>query len=71
MLQTVVGANGQSTTTLYRNIRANREDRVAKFEWASNGGLGRLLMGKVLNVFGCTQGPTLTYILHPDHAGNG
>ncbi|KIY72916.1 hypothetical protein CYLTODRAFT_284211 [Cylindrobasidium torrendii FP15055 ss-10] len=44
--KTVVAANGQSTTTLYRTIRANKEDRVAKFEWAANGGLGRLIMGK-------------------------
>ncbi|THV03279.1 hypothetical protein K435DRAFT_292110 [Dendrothele bispora CBS 962.96] len=44
--QTVVSANGTSTTTLWRTIRANKEDRVAKLEWASNGGLGRVVLGK-------------------------
>jgi hypothetical protein len=43
---TVVGNSGQSTTTLWRAVRANREDRVAKLEWASNGGLGRAVIGK-------------------------
>ncbi|KAH7887913.1 hypothetical protein F5I97DRAFT_1926321 [Phlebopus sp. FC_14] len=43
---TVVSANGQSTTTLWRAVRANKEDRVAKLEWASNGGLGRAVIGK-------------------------
>ena len=45
--QTVVSSSGQSTTTLWRAVRANREDRVAKLEWASNGGLGRAVIGKV------------------------
>ena len=45
--QTVVSSNGQSTTTLWRAANANREDRVAKLEWASNGGLGRAVIGKV------------------------
>ncbi|KAJ4472301.1 hypothetical protein J3R30DRAFT_1064065 [Lentinula aciculospora] len=44
--QTTVAANGTSVTTLYRTIRANKEDRVAKLEWASNGGLGRVVIGK-------------------------
>ncbi|KAG8218380.1 hypothetical protein J3R82DRAFT_4000 [Butyriboletus roseoflavus] len=44
--QTVVSGSGQSTTTLWRAVRANREDRVAKLEWASNGGLGRAVIGK-------------------------
>ncbi|KAJ3723178.1 hypothetical protein EV361DRAFT_388462 [Lentinula raphanica] len=44
--QTTVSANGTSVTTLYRTIRANKEDRVAKLEWASNGGLGRVVIGK-------------------------
>ncbi|KAJ8086420.1 hypothetical protein PM082_005243 [Marasmius tenuissimus] len=44
--QTVVNANGTSVTTLTRAIRANKEDRVAKLEWASNGSLGRIIMGK-------------------------
>lgn len=46
-LKTVVNNNGQSTTTLWRAVRANREDRVAKLEWAANGGLGRAVIGKV------------------------
>ncbi|TFY69434.1 hypothetical protein EVG20_g3150 [Dentipellis fragilis] len=37
---------GQSVTTLWRAIRANKEDRVAKLEWAPNGGLGRAIIGK-------------------------
>jgi hypothetical protein len=44
--QTNVASNGQSTTTLWRTIRSNKEDRVAKLEWASNGGLGRVVIGK-------------------------
>ncbi|OBZ76199.1 hypothetical protein A0H81_03580 [Grifola frondosa] len=39
--QTDTNNQGQSVTTLWRAIRANKEDRVAKLEWASNGGLGR------------------------------
>ncbi|KAF8326947.1 hypothetical protein F5887DRAFT_1192486, partial [Amanita rubescens] len=45
-LSTVVSSNGQSTTTLWRTANANREDRVARLEWASNGGLGRAVIGK-------------------------
>ncbi|KAF7331938.1 hypothetical protein MKEN_00074100 [Mycena kentingensis (nom. inval.)] len=44
--QTVVSATGQSVTTLYRALRPNKEDRVAKLEWAANGGLGRVIIGK-------------------------
>ncbi|KAI0786370.1 hypothetical protein C8Q75DRAFT_721210 [Abortiporus biennis] len=44
--QTDVNAHGQQVTTLWRAIRANKEDRVAKLEWASNGGLGRAVIGK-------------------------
>ncbi|KAG6832967.1 hypothetical protein H0H92_004851 [Tricholoma furcatifolium] len=44
--QTTVSASGQSVTTLWRMIRPNKEDRVAKLEWSSNGGLGRVIMGK-------------------------
>ena len=47
IFQTTVGANGKSVTTLLRTIRPNKEDRVAKFEWAANGGLGRVVIGKV------------------------
>ncbi|KIP12833.1 hypothetical protein PHLGIDRAFT_32708 [Phlebiopsis gigantea 11061_1 CR5-6] len=39
-------AHGQSVTTLWKAIRANKEDRVAKLEWAPNGGLGRAVIGK-------------------------
>jgi hypothetical protein len=45
--QTNVSPNGTSVTTLWRTIRSNKEDRVAKFEWAANGGLGRVVIGKV------------------------
>ncbi|KAI0771861.1 hypothetical protein BD413DRAFT_47013 [Trametes elegans] len=44
--QTDTNNQGQSVTTLWRAIRANKEDRVAKLEWASNGGLGRAIIGK-------------------------
>lgn len=47
ILQTTVATNGQSTTTLWRAIRPNKEDRVARLEWAANGGLGRIVIGKV------------------------
>jgi len=32
---------------MWRTLRPNKEDRVAKLEWAANGGLGRVVMGKV------------------------
>ncbi|PPQ74905.1 hypothetical protein CVT26_011400 [Gymnopilus dilepis] len=44
--QTSTGQNGQSVTTMWRALRPNKEDRVAKLEWAPNGGLGRVVMGK-------------------------
>jgi len=44
--QTVVNGNGKSVTTLWRMIRPNREDRVAKFEWSTSGSLGRVIIGK-------------------------
>ncbi|KAH8999350.1 hypothetical protein EDB92DRAFT_1833676 [Lactarius akahatsu] len=47
--QTDTNAQGQSTTTVWRAIRANKEDRVAKLEWAPGGGLGRAVIGK--NIF--------------------
>lgn len=46
-VQTDTNGHGQSVTTLWRTIRANKEDRVAKLEWAPNGGLGRAVIGKV------------------------
>lgn len=47
LAQTDTNSQGQSVTTLWRAIRANKEDRVAKLEWAPNGGLGRAIIGKV------------------------
>ncbi|TFK76089.1 hypothetical protein BDN72DRAFT_366084 [Pluteus cervinus] len=44
--QTHVNNLGSTTTTLWRAVRANKEDRVAKLEWAPNGGLGRAIIGK-------------------------
>lgn len=46
-LQTEVNAHGVNVTTLWKAIRTNKEDRVAKLEWAPNGGLGRAVIGKV------------------------
>jgi hypothetical protein len=47
LTQTAVGPDGLSTTTLYRALRKNKEERVARLEWAPNGGLGRAQIGKV------------------------
>ena len=44
--QTDTNAQGQSVTYLWRAIRSNKEDRVAKLEWAPGGGLGRAVVGK-------------------------
>ncbi|KIM91019.1 hypothetical protein PILCRDRAFT_811532 [Piloderma croceum F 1598] len=44
--QTAVGPDGLSTTTLFRALRKNKEERVARLEWAPNGGLGRAQIGK-------------------------
>ncbi|KAL0949614.1 hypothetical protein HGRIS_009660 [Hohenbuehelia grisea] len=44
--QTTVSASGQSVTTLWRAIRPNKEDRVAKLEWSATGSLGRVVIGK-------------------------
>ncbi|EIM88213.1 uncharacterized protein STEHIDRAFT_120423 [Stereum hirsutum FP-91666 SS1] len=43
---TETNGQGVSVTTVWRAIRANKEDRVAKLEWAPNGGLGRAVIGK-------------------------
>lgn len=51
LFQTTVGQNGQSLTTMWRALRPNKEDRIAKLEWAPNGGLGRVMMGKVGHSF--------------------
>ena len=45
--QTETNAQGQSTTIVWRAIRVNKEDRVAKLEWAPGGGLGRAVIGKI------------------------
>jgi len=44
--QTTTAPNGHSVTTMWRALRPNKEDRIAKLEWAPNGGLGRVVMGK-------------------------
>ncbi|KAJ7848732.1 hypothetical protein B0H14DRAFT_2356617, partial [Mycena olivaceomarginata] len=46
-LQTIVSTSRQIETTLWRSIRANKEDRVATLEWATNGALGRVFISKV------------------------
>jgi len=38
---------------MWRALRPNKEDRIAKLEWAPNGGLGRVLIGKVCMIFTC------------------
>ncbi|KAI9429840.1 hypothetical protein BJY52DRAFT_1219392 [Lactarius psammicola] len=44
--QTDTNAQGKSTTTLWRAVRANREDRVARLAWSPGGGLGHAVIGK-------------------------
>jgi hypothetical protein len=44
--QTDINAQGQTITILWRMIRSNKEDRVAKLEWAPGGGLGQAVIGK-------------------------
>jgi len=44
--QTVIDPDGLSTTTLFRALRTNKEERVARLEWAPNGGLGRAQIGR-------------------------
>jgi len=46
--QTDTGSGGQSVTSLWRAIRPTKEERVAKLEWAANGGLGRATIGKTV-----------------------
>ncbi|KJA30107.1 hypothetical protein HYPSUDRAFT_126507 [Hypholoma sublateritium FD-334 SS-4] len=58
--QTTVAQNGQSLTTMWRALRPNKEDRIAKLEWAPNGGLGRVMMGK--------QGLRMSDLARPDPA---
>ena len=68
--QTETNAQGQSTTTVWRAIRANKEDRVAKLEWAPGGGLGRAVIGKV-RTFASTNFPFDVFLTLPfDHPQN-
>ncbi|KAF9779485.1 hypothetical protein BJ322DRAFT_354871 [Thelephora terrestris] len=46
--QTDTNSSGQSVTSLWRAIRHTKEERVAKLEWASGGGLGRATIGKTV-----------------------
>jgi len=46
--QTEMNNNGQNVTSLWRAIRPTKEERVAKLEWAANGGLGRATIGKTI-----------------------
>jgi len=50
MYRFVTEANNAGTpvTTLLKVIRGNREDRIAKLEWSSNGILGRAVIGKTI-----------------------
>lgn len=43
---TEVDNRNVTTTTLWRAVRQSREDRLAKFEWTSNGSLGRAMIGR-------------------------
>ena len=65
--QTETNAQGQSTTTVWRAIRANKEDRVAKLEWAPGGGLGRAVIGKVRPSLRQTFHSTSFLTLPSDH----
>jgi len=58
-----VAQNGQTVTTLWRTLRPNKEDRVAKLEWSANGGLGRVVMGKVGLTFPRARGNTIFLIV--------
>ena len=74
--QTDLNAQGVNVTTLWRTIRANKEDRVAKLEWAPSGGLGRAVIGKVGRPASCYM-PERTGCLtrsateHAAHGGPG
>lgn len=46
--QTDTSSGGQNVTSLWRAIRPTKEERVAKLEWAANGGLGRATIGKTV-----------------------
>jgi len=38
--------NGKPITTIWRAVRQNREDKVARLEWNPSGGLGRAVLGR-------------------------
>lgn len=61
--QSTVAQNGQTVTTMWRTLRPNKEDRVAKLEWSANGGLGRVVMGKV-GLTLCARETTIFHIVH-------
>lgn len=50
-LQTTVTQSGQTLTTMSRAIRPSKDDRIANLAWAPNGGLGRVVIGKVIRLF--------------------
>jgi len=62
--KTESAANGQVTTTLWRTLRLNREDRVGKLEWGANGSLGRAIVGKNTTPMSdmCRIGPYGTFV---------
>jgi hypothetical protein len=62
--QSTVAQNGQTVTTMWRTLRPNKEDRVAKLEWSANGGLGRVVMGKVGLTLRRARGTTIFHIIH-------
>ncbi|TDL14929.1 hypothetical protein BD410DRAFT_902853 [Rickenella mellea] len=45
--ETNISPNTMAVTTVWRSTRANKQDRVALLEWARNGDLGRVRMGKM------------------------
>ena len=61
--------NGQSVTTLWRSLRPSKEDRVAKLKWAANGGLGRIIIGKV-NFHRILMPLTVVDISLPEHSAD-
>jgi len=48
---------------MWRALRPNREDRIAKLEWSPNGGLGRVIMGKVYLLNSTDVSDQLTRVL--------
>jgi len=48
VVQDMDPVNATTTTTLWKVNRPTREDRLAKFEWALNGSLGRATLGATL-----------------------